>query len=119
MPRPEAKYIDAVGVDRIMWGSDFPHEEGTTPYSREALRSTFAEVPEQKCRQLFAGVAADVYGFDLEALTPVAQEIGPKVTEIAEPLTAEELPPSNSGAFAGVFSLSKTPLNVESSTDKT
>ena len=88
-------------------------------YSREALRSTFAEVPEQKCRQLFAGVAADVYGFDLEALTPVAQEIGPKVTEIAEPLTAEELPPSNSGAFAGVFSLSKTPLNVESSTDKT
>ena len=116
MPRPEAKYIDAVGVDRIMWGSDFPHEEGTTPYSLEALRSTFSDVPEEKCRQLFAGVAANVYGFDLEALTPVAQEIGPKGSEIAVPLTREELPDSNSGAFAGVFSLSKSPLNAGSAT---
>ena len=95
-------------------GADFPHEEGTTPYSREALRSTFSDVPEEKCRQLFAGVAAGVYGFDLDALTPVAKRIGPKVTEIAVPLTREELPDSNSGAFAGVFSLSKAPLNVES-----
>jgi hypothetical protein len=101
-----------------MWGSDFPHEEGTTPHSLEALRSTFFDVPEEKCRQLFAGVAANVYGFDLDALTPVAKKIGPKVSEIAVPLTREELPDSNSGAFAGVFSLSKSPLNVASATTK-
>jgi len=51
-------------------------------------------------------------------LTPVAKKIGPKVSEIAVPLTREELPDSNSGAFAGVFSLSKSPLNVASATTK-
>ncbi len=118
MPRSEARYIDAVGLDRIMWGSDFPHEEGTTPHSLEALRSTFFDVPEEKCRQLFAGVAANVYGFDLDALTPVAKKIGPKVSEIAVPLTREELPDSNSGAFAGVFSLGKSPRDTASATTK-
>ena len=31
-----------IGLDRIMWGSDFPHSEGTYPYTREALRVRFA-----------------------------------------------------------------------------
>jgi len=103
MPRREARFINAVGVDRIMWGSDFPHEEGTTPHSREALRSTFAEVPEDQCRKMFAGTAADVYGFDLDKLVGVASRIGPTVAEIATPLTEEEVPDSNSGAFAGLY----------------
>ena len=103
MPRNEARYINAVGVDRIMWGTDFPHEEGTTPYSREALRSTFSEVSEDKCRLIFGGTAADVYGFDLAKLVDVASRVGPTVSEIATPLSDEEIPDSNSAAFAGLF----------------
>lgn len=103
MPRYEARYIDAVGHDRIMWGTDFPHEEGTTPYSKEALRSTFSGVDEAKCRQMFAGTAAHVYGFDLDALVDVATRIGPTVDEIATPLADDEVPESNSAAFAGIF----------------
>ena len=29
-----------IGVDRIMWGQDYPHIEGTYPYTTEALRNT-------------------------------------------------------------------------------
>ena len=31
----------SMGPDRFMWGSDYPHDEGTGPYSREALRQVF------------------------------------------------------------------------------
>ena len=30
-----------VGVARIMWGADYPHSEGSYPFSREALRAAF------------------------------------------------------------------------------
>ena len=39
---------------------------------------------------MLAGNAAELYGFDLDALAPLAQKFGPTVGEIAQPLT--ELP---------------------------
>lgn len=87
-----------VGVDKIMWGTDFPHEEGSTPYSREALRASFYDVPVEECRQMFGETAADVYGFDLEALRPIADRVGPTVAEIQEPLL-EKPEGSHCGAF--------------------
>ena len=35
---------EETGIDTIMWGSDYPHSEGTHPYTMEALRYTFADV---------------------------------------------------------------------------
>lgn len=78
----------AVGVDRIMWGSDYPHQEGTGPYSVEALRWCFSSVPEHEVRAMLGGNAAEVYGFDLDLLQPLAQRFGPPVAQIAEPLPA-------------------------------
>ena len=75
-----------LGVDHVMWGTDYPHEEGSTPQSREALRWAFWNVPEEECRLMLGGTAADVYGFDLDALTPIAMEIGPTLAEIHAPL---------------------------------
>jgi predicted TIM-barrel fold metal-dependent hydrolase len=92
-----------IGVDKIMWGADYPHEEGTTPYSREALRATFFDVPVAECRQMFAGNAGHVYGFDLDALTPVAQRVGPTLEEIHTPL--DRAPVSNSAAFGGFLAM--------------
>jgi len=87
-----------VGVDRIMWGTDYPHEEGSTPYSREALRATFFDVPVDECRQMFGYTAAEVYGFDLDALAPVAARVGPTVEEVRVPL--DRVPDdTNCGAF--------------------
>jgi Amidohydrolase len=74
----------------VMWGSDFPHDEGTHPYTREHLRQLFSDWPEADLRKILAENVAEVYGFDLDALAPAAAQHGPTVAEIAEPLT--ELP---------------------------
>jgi predicted TIM-barrel fold metal-dependent hydrolase len=81
-----------VGVDRIMWGSDFPHREGCWPFSHQHLRLAFAGVDRQEVAAMVGGNAADVYGFDLDALAPVAARIGPRVDEVAEPLAPGDIP---------------------------
>lgn len=75
-----------IGVDRIMWGSDYPHLEGTGFFTREALRYTFSGVPADEVAAMLGGNAATVYGFDLAALQPLVDRIGPTVAEVAEPL---------------------------------
>ncbi|HEX6425119.1 MAG TPA: amidohydrolase family protein [Acidimicrobiales bacterium] len=82
----------AVGVDKIMWGSDYPHREGCWPFSHEHLRLAFAGVERDEVAAMVGGNAAAVYGFDLEALAPVAARIGPRVDEVAVPLPPEEIP---------------------------
>jgi hypothetical protein len=73
-----------------MWGSDYPHDEGTYPYTTLALRQVFHDWPEEDLRKVLAGNAAGVYGFDLDALAGPASRLGPEVSEVAQPLT--ELP---------------------------
>ena len=82
--------LDFMGEDRFMWGSDYPHDEGTGPYTREHLRQVFCDFDEDRMRKILAGNAAKLYGFDLDALAPLAAQFGPTVEEIREPLT--ELP---------------------------
>jgi hypothetical protein len=79
---------EALGYDRIMWGADYPHLEGTTPFSHEAIRRTFSGVPETEVRAMLGGTAAAVYGFDLDALQPLAERFGPTVEEVAGGLDA-------------------------------
>jgi predicted TIM-barrel fold metal-dependent hydrolase len=78
-----------VGVDRIMWGADLPHREGTHPFTTEALRAAFAGVARSEVEDMVCSTAASVYGFDVAALQPVADRIGPLVSEVAEPLDRE------------------------------
>ena len=82
----EAKLRHQVGVDRLMWGTDYPHLEATSPFTREALRATFHDVPEAEVRKILGTNAAELYGFDLEALAPIVAQIGPTVEELATPL---------------------------------
>jgi predicted TIM-barrel fold metal-dependent hydrolase len=67
---------DIVGRDKILWGNDYPHYEGSYPYSRENMRLAFADVPEEEVRMMLGENAAKLYGFDLEALRPAADEAG-------------------------------------------
>jgi predicted TIM-barrel fold metal-dependent hydrolase len=84
----DARY--EIGLDRFMWGSDYPHDEGTGPYTREHLRQLFHDTDPDELQQILARSAADLYEFDLDALRPLAEKYGPTVAEIQEPLT--ELP---------------------------
>jgi predicted TIM-barrel fold metal-dependent hydrolase len=81
-----------VGVERIMWGSDFPHKEGCWPYSHEHLRLAFAGVEPDEVRAMVGGNAARVYGFDLDALAPIAARVGPSIEDVAQPLGVDEIP---------------------------
>ncbi len=66
-----------IGIDRIMWGQDYPHIEATYPYTTEALRNSFAGVATDEVARMVGLNAAGVYGFDLDALAPVAERVGP------------------------------------------
>ncbi len=89
-----------IGVDKIMWGQDYPHTEGTYPYTTEALRHTFAGLDVGEVAPMVGLTAAGVYGFDLGLLETVAAEVGPTVDEVDEPLV--DVPAdSHSIAFAG------------------
>ena len=83
---------DVIGVDRIMWGADYPHHEGTWPHSEIALRLNFSDVPEAEVRTMTSEVAANLYNFDLPFLQTVADRIGPTVQRIATPVSADEVP---------------------------
>jgi predicted TIM-barrel fold metal-dependent hydrolase len=90
-PTPEdAATLARLGGDHFMWGSDYPHDEGTHPYSREHLRQLFHSWSEPDLRALLGGNAARLYNFDLAALAPLAKEFGPTPAELSTPL--DELP---------------------------
>jgi predicted TIM-barrel fold metal-dependent hydrolase len=78
---------EALGVDKIMWGSDYPHDEGTYPYTTLSLRQIFHDWPQADLRKVLAANAAALYHFDLEALAEPASRLGPAVDEVATPLT--------------------------------
>jgi predicted TIM-barrel fold metal-dependent hydrolase len=81
--RDDCAKRDAIGADHIMWGSDYPHSEGTAPFSKEAIARTFAGVPQDEVAAMLGGNAARVYGFDLDALAPLAADHGPTVGDVA------------------------------------
>ena len=85
-PSPvEAASREDIGVDRFMWGSDYPHDESTYPHTREGLRRAFAGTPKDELQQILGGNAAKVYDFDIARLSPLAQRVGPTFEELSEP----------------------------------
>lgn len=99
LARYEVACRHQVGLSNLLWGTDYPHLEGTWPQTREALRHTFHDVPEDEARLILGETAVPVYGLDRGALWPVAQRIGPTPAEVATPLSPEEMPLGRSGAF--------------------
>jgi len=71
-----------IGIDRLMYGTDYPHLEGTWPDTMNAMRDTFSEYPEGEIRAILGENAAGVYGFDVSALRRVADRIGPELADI-------------------------------------
>lgn len=92
-----------VGVDRIMWGSDYPHKEASSPYSREAIALAFAGVPRDEAEKMLSVNAAKLYGFDLQQLRPIADRIGPLVDDVFAGLPPRAVPrdANQCPAFAG------------------
>ena len=77
-----------IGVGNIMWGNDFPHPEGTWPYTKRILGEAFHDIPVDETAQILGLNAAEFYGFDVDALQPIADEIGPSPEELGQTDTA-------------------------------
>ena len=60
---------DAIGVDNMMWGSDYPHSESTFPQSRKILAEILTGVPENEQAKIVGGNTARVYRFDVAGST--------------------------------------------------
>ena len=54
-----------VGVENIMWSSDYPHTVSTWPHSREVVERDFKGVPEDEKRLIVRGNVARLYGLSL------------------------------------------------------
>jgi predicted TIM-barrel fold metal-dependent hydrolase len=59
---------DVIGVDNMMWGSDYPHSESTFPQSRKILAEILAGVPEDEQAKIAGGNTARLYHFDVAQL---------------------------------------------------
>jgi predicted TIM-barrel fold metal-dependent hydrolase len=86
-PRPADMAVrDQIGTHRFMWGSDYPHDEGTHPFTRETLRQVMSGIGPDEKQRILGENCADLYGFDLTKLAPLATALGPTVEELEQPL---------------------------------
>jgi predicted TIM-barrel fold metal-dependent hydrolase len=51
------------GANCLLWGSDYPHDEGSFPHSQAVIERTFAGLSETAKRQIVWDNAARLYGF--------------------------------------------------------
>jgi predicted TIM-barrel fold metal-dependent hydrolase len=58
----DANYI---GIDQLLWGSDFPHPEGTWPHSKKVVDQLFAGVPEAEREAIVGGNVAKIYNIQV------------------------------------------------------
>jgi predicted TIM-barrel fold metal-dependent hydrolase len=93
----DARAREIMAPDRFMWGSDYPHDEGTGPFTSEHLRQVFHDTDPTELKRILGENAAKLYDFDLDALAPLAEQVGPTVGEIAQPL--RELPENPNSAL--------------------
>jgi predicted TIM-barrel fold metal-dependent hydrolase len=82
MSRPEALLRHEIGIDRLLWGADYPHYEGTWPHTERWLQEALGGLPPAEVRTILAENPAKVFGFELEALVPHAQRVGPRVDDL-------------------------------------
>ncbi len=52
-----------IGVDLLLWGSDYPHTESTFPRARIILERILAGVPPEEQRQITRSNVARRYRF--------------------------------------------------------
>ena len=89
-----------IGLERILWGNDYPHYEGTFPHNRKSLRHTMHDMPDAERRAILGENAAALYKFDLAKLRGIAARVGPTPSEVSAPLAPDEIPQqSHTNAF--------------------
>jgi predicted TIM-barrel fold metal-dependent hydrolase len=74
-----------IGLGNLMWGADYPHLEGTWPRTRKSLARCFKGIAPDEVRTILTDNPAALYHFDVPALQPVADRVGPTFSELVQP----------------------------------
>jgi predicted TIM-barrel fold metal-dependent hydrolase len=84
MTRTEVAARIDIGIQRLMWGTDHPHQNGGWGERTALLQATFGEagVQEQEARLMLGENAARLYNFDVDKLIALVERVGPQVKEI-------------------------------------
>ena len=53
-----------VGVDNIMWSTDYPHHGNDWPYSRKVIDDTMADIPADERGKILAGNAVRIFNLE-------------------------------------------------------
>mgnify|MGYP001603369299 CR=1 FL=1 len=78
IPRKDVEARHEIGVKKMMWGSDYPHPEGTWPVTEKILDEVFSGFPAEDVAAILGGNAVEFYGLDRSALQDIADKIGPE-----------------------------------------
>lgn len=92
MSPEEIRRRHANGVDALMWGTDYPHPEGSWPHTRDRLETDFQQVSVEDTRLLLGLNAVRCYDLDLPALTQIAEQVGPRPTDLHQDLSLRTPP---------------------------
>jgi hypothetical protein len=79
--RPDVELRHQLGLNQIMWGSDYPHPEGTWPTTQKLLHDAFVGIPESDIALILGENAIKFYGMDRPKLEKIAARIGPKKSD--------------------------------------
>lgn len=79
----EAREI--ISVNRILWGSDFPHEQSTHPRSREHLAQLMRGLPLHEVEAMVYGNVARLFGFDDNLDLPAVSGRAREANQVAQP----------------------------------
>ncbi len=58
------KMRDIVGVDKLLWGSDYPHVESTWPRTQQILEEILRDCTEEEKAKIAGGNSARIYHLD-------------------------------------------------------
>lgn len=54
----------AIGIENMLWSSDYPHQDSTWPNSQKMVQYLCGDIPAAERQKIVAGNAANLYGFE-------------------------------------------------------
>ena len=62
-----ARNIEYVGIDNVVFETDYPHQDGTWPNSRAVAEKLLGHLPEESVHKIVRGNAIRLFDLDLPA----------------------------------------------------
>ena len=57
------RLLDLLGIENVMWGSDFPHPDGVWPDSQDYIEAELGHLPEATRHRVVCANAVELYDF--------------------------------------------------------